>query len=114
MAQCKGDAAEQGIARDYERRGHSIARRRWRGRAGEVDLITRDGDALVFVEVKASRSFAQAARSLGARQMARLCAAAEEFIAGEPRGALTEMRFDVALVDATGAFEIVENAFGAA
>tara|TARA_R110002020_G_scaffold47781_4_gene136444 strand:- start:1658 stop:1984 length:327 start_codon:yes stop_codon:yes gene_type:complete len=105
-------AAEACIAQDYERRGLTVARRRWRGKAGEIDLIARDGDGLVFIEVKKSRSFARAAERLGPRQMARLCGAAEEFMAGEPMGLLTEMRFDVALVDGQGQFRIIENAFG--
>lgn len=106
-----GLAAESIVALDYTRRGRSIAARRWRGRAGEVDLIVRDGAAIVFVEVKKSRSFAAAATRLGQRQMERLCLAAQEFLEGEPRGQLTDMRFDVALVDGTGRVRIIENAF---
>ena len=112
MANLSGDAAERRIAMDYERRGFAVARRRWRGAGGEIDLITRNHDGVVFVEVKQSRDFAAAAERLGRRQMDRICASAEQFLAGEPGGLLTNMRFDVALVDATGAFEIIENAFG--
>ncbi|MFG6565791.1 YraN family protein [Sulfitobacter sp. 1A13421] len=112
MAYHAGIAAENRIAQDYERRGFAIARRRWRGRAGEIDLILRDGAALIFVEVKQSRSFARAAESLSARQMQRIYRSAEEFLAGEPAGSLTEVRFDVALVDGQGGTEIIENAFG--
>ncbi|MEM5543819.1 YraN family protein [Sulfitobacter sp. AS92] len=112
MAYHAGIAAENRIAQDYERRGFAIARRRWRGRAGEIDLILRDGAALIFVEVKQSRSFARAAESLSSRQMQRIYRSAEEFLAGEPAGSLTEVRFDVALVDGQGATEIIENAFG--
>lgn len=112
MAHCAGAAAELRIARDYERRGFALARRRWRGRGGEIDLIARGPEGWVFVEVKQSRSLARAAERLGRRQMDRLCRAAEEFLAAEPDGPLTGMRFDVALVDGTGAFEIIENAFG--
>lgn len=107
-----GLSAEQRIAQDYERRGFVVARRRWRGAAGEIDLITRDGDCLVFVEVKKSRSIARAAERLNRRQMARIYASAEQFLADEPQGQLTNVRFDVALVDHAGAFEIIENAFG--
>ncbi len=107
-----GVSAEQRIAQDYQRRGFAVARRRWRGAGGEIDLITRNDDGLVFVEVKKSRNFARAAERLGRRQMARIYASAEQFLAGEPDGQLTNVRFDVALVDATGAFEIIENAFG--
>lgn len=112
MSYHAGIAAENRIAQDYERRGFAIARRRWRGRAGEIDLILRDGSALIFVEVKQSRSFARAAESLSSRQMRRIYRSAEEFLAGEPAGSLTEVRFDVALVDGQGATEIIENAFG--
>jgi len=106
-----GYAAEEIVADHYWRRGRSVVARRWRGRGGEVDLITRDGDSIVFVEVKKSSSFAKAASKLGQRQMARLCRAATEFVAALPKGQLTPMRFDLAVVDGTGAVEIVENAF---
>ena len=72
MAYHAGIAAENRIAQDYERRGFAIARRRWRGRAGEIDLILRDGAALIFVEVKQSRSFARAAESVIATDAAYL------------------------------------------
>ena len=42
----------------------------------------------------------------------RIYRSAEEFIGGEPKGALTDVRFDVALVDQTGDLRILENAFG--
>lgn len=107
-----GVSAENRIAQDYQRRGFSIARRRWQGPGGEIDLITRDGDDLVFVEVKQSRNFARAAERLSRRQMARIYASAECFLADEPNGQLTNVRFDVALVNAAGDFQIIENAFG--
>ena len=106
-----GRAAEEIVARDYMRRAGTIAHRRWRGQSGEVDLIAREGDRVVFIEVKKSSSFSRAAERLGPRQIARLCHAAEEFVANEPRGQLTEMRFDLALVNATGQVQIIENAF---
>lgn len=107
-----GIAAEGRIAQDYERRGYAVAFTRWRGEAGEIDLIVRDGDGLIFVEVKKSRSFARAAERVSAAQMARITRAAEEYLAGEPAGSLTDVRFDVALMDGQGAIRILENAFG--
>ena len=112
MAHCAGLAAEDRVAEAYERRGYAVAQKRWRGAGGEIDLILRGNGTLVFVEVKQSRSHAQAAQRLSARQMARICASAEEFIGSEPAGALSEVRFDVALVDGSGQFSIIENAFG--
>ena len=72
----------------------------------------RDGTGLVFVEVKKARCLARAAESLSTRQMQRIALAAEEFLGGEPAGSLTEVRFDVALVDGQGQTQIIENAFG--
>lgn len=108
-----GLAAEHAIARDYERRGYPIARRRWRGQGGEIDLIARDGDGIVFIEVKKSRSFDRALQRLSTRQQARLYSAAEEYLGTQPAGALTDVRFDVALVDGRGAIRVIENAFAA-
>ncbi|SMP29178.1 YraN family protein [Shimia sagamensis] len=105
-----GQAAEDMVLRHYEAKGLSLAKARWRGKAGEVDLILRDGDELVFVEVKHSRSFDSAVVRLLPKQVQRLMKAAEEFAGGEPKGLLTEMRFDVALVNGQGEVHILENA----
>lgn len=107
-----GQAAELRVATDYERRGFSIAHRRWRGAGGEIDLIARDGDGLIFVEVKKSSSFDRAAARISRRQTDRICASAAQFLENEPNGQLTNVRFDAALVDASGAVQIIENAFG--
>ncbi len=109
-----GRVAEDIVARDYLERGHTLAAKRWRGVSGEVDLILRNGPQVVFVEVKKSASFARAATRLGRKQMDRLVGAASEFVAGEPNGQLTDMRFDLALVNGQGQVQIIENAFAEA
>lgn len=105
-----GLAAEESVARQYARAGCPVVARRWRGAAGEIDMIAREGGVLIFVEVKQSRTHAEAASHLSPRQFARIRLAAEEFAGNEPQGSLTEMRFDVALVDGQGVIEILENA----
>jgi putative endonuclease len=109
-----GLSAEQQVAQDYVRRGMPVARERWRGSGGEIDLIVQDGDGLVFVEVKKSRSFARAAERLSRRQIGRLFAAAEEYLGTQPAGSLTKTRFDLAVVDGQGQVRVMENAIGAA
>ncbi|MFN3643725.1 MAG: YraN family protein [Gemmobacter sp.] len=113
VSHLSGLSAEAAVARHYAGSGRTIAASRWRGAGGEVDLIAREGARVVFIEVKKARTHAIAAERLGRRQIGRLIAAAEEFLGGEPRGSLTEMRFDVALVDAVGAIEVIENAIAA-
>lgn len=48
----RGRRGEALAARELERRGYTIVERNWRCEAGEVDLITREGDVWAFVEVK--------------------------------------------------------------
>ena len=112
MAYHAGLSAEDRIADDYERRGYPVAQRRWRGKGGEIDLIAQDGDGLVFIEVKQSRDFDQVALHLSLRQMTRLYASGEEYLGQMPKGSLTEVRFDVALVNGRGEVHVIENAFG--
>jgi len=104
-----GLAAEAVVARDYLARGQKIACQRWRGKGGEIDLIIREGDRVVFTEVKKSRTHDIAATRLSAKQMQRICNAACEFVDGEPKGQLTEIRFDLATVDQAGTVRIIEN-----
>ncbi|MBZ0128820.1 MAG: YraN family protein [Rhodobacteraceae bacterium] len=105
-----GLAAESAVAGQYAAQGYDIAARRWRSKAGEIDLIARKDGNVIFIEVKKSRSFDAAANMLGARQIARLYDSASIFLEGEPKGQLSPARFDVALVDGTGAISILENA----
>lgn len=112
VAYAAGAAAEETVARHYGERGLLVVARRWRGPHGEVDLILRDGPALVFVEVKRAATLDAAAHRLSRRQADRLLGSAQAFCAGEPGGLLTDMRFDLALVDALGRVRVIENAFG--
>lgn len=104
-----GLAAEESVAADYARRGHTVAARRWRGSRGEIDLVLRNGDGLIVVEVKKARDLARAAARITRGQLDRIYGAVSEFLAGEPAGQLTEVRLDVALVDGAGRMQIVEN-----
>jgi putative endonuclease len=114
VAHLAGAAAEASVASEYDRRGRIVAHRRWRGTAGEIDLIAREGDGFVFVEVKKARTFDDAALRLGRRQMDRIIATACEFLGTQPGGLLASMRFDLALVDSQGKVRIIEDAFGEA
>jgi putative endonuclease len=106
-----GLAAEDQVAQHYMRSGRAICARRWRGPSGEIDLIAREGDGLIFIEVKQSRSHDLASSHLSARQLQRIVTAATEFVANEPGGMNTQMRFDLALVDGAGRIDVIENLF---
>lgn len=108
-----GEAAEGQIAQAYERAGYRLRDRRWRGGTGEIDLVLERGGEIVFVEVKSSRSHARAACALSSHQITRLLQSAEVYLGTLPEGSLTPMRFDVAVVDGAGRFDVIENALAA-
>ena len=110
-----GLRGEDAAARYLAKKGMKVLHRNWRCPAGEVDIIARDGETVVFVEVKARSTdrFGQAVESVGARKQKRITSAALLYIAGlkeEP-----PVRFDVVtvrggLVPRVG--EHIEDAFG--
>lgn len=111
MAYLSGLAAEEAVMRRYADCGMVVLAQRWRGSCAEIDLILQDGAAIIFVEVKKSRSFDAALLSLGRAQRRRIMQAAEEYLGSVSRHQMTEMRFDLAMMNDTGALRIVENAF---
>lgn len=104
--------AEQQVSDFYQAEGFELAGERWRGKRGEIDLIAERDGQFVFVEVKKSKTFAQAAQRLSTRQQNRIYHAAEEFMAQRSDATLHCCRFDVALVDSHGRVEILKNAIG--
>jgi len=107
-----GLAAENAVARHYERGGDTTRSRRWRGRCGEIDLIVGADNGFVFVEIKKSKTHDMAAQSLSSRQQGRILRSAAEYLAQNDPAGQAEARIDVALVDQTGAIKILENAIG--
>ena len=93
-------ARAESIAADFlMRRGLAIIGRNFRTRAGEIDLIARDGATLVFVEVRMRRSqrFGGALESITAAKRARLVTAAKGYLA--MIGREPPCRFDAILMD---------------
>jgi putative endonuclease len=78
--------------------GYRILQRNLRGPGAEIDLVARDGDTLVFIEVKArsNRRFGSAIAAVDARKRARIRALAGDFLQFLPPTA--KVRFDVVTV----------------
>lgn len=93
--------------------GWTIHAQRVRTAAGEIDLVAEKDGLLAVVEVKARPTLADAAAALTARQQARLVAAAEIVLAENPLWGAGGVRFDVIVVDATGAVRRIADAFRA-
>ncbi|MBR0683347.1 YraN family protein [Roseomonas eburnea] len=110
-AEASGRDAEAIAAAALAREGWSVLARRVRTPAGEIDLVAEREALLAFVEVKARPSLAEAAHALGARQRARLVAAAECWLAANPGHGAAGMRFDVLVVAADGSTRRIADAF---
>lgn len=77
-----GDRGESRAAVFLEHRGFVVIARNWQCRAGEIDLVTRQGDTIVFVEVRVRAAGTTAAAvSIGSRKQAKLIAAAQTYLA---------------------------------
>lgn len=111
-AQAAGGGAEDDSAQFLERQGLRVVERNYRTRLGEIDLVARDGDVLVFVEVRLRRSarYGGALESITARKRRRIAAAARQYLTRFRR--LPACRFDVVCLDGAeplwvrGAFEL--------
>lgn len=85
-------------------------------RLGELDLVMRDGDTIVFVEVRRRRSdaFGDAASSVDRNKRRRLVHAAQLFLARHPALAQAPCRFDVVGLDGpadAATVDWIRNAF---
>ncbi len=101
-----GRHAEDVAATFLQQRGLKLVARNYRCRFGEIDLIARDGDTLVFVEVRmrSGSGYGGAAASITAGKRAKLTRAARHYLAGRSR--LPPCRFDALLV--SGADDTIE------
>jgi putative endonuclease len=94
-----GRAGETHAQRYLTAKGHRVLARGYRTPVGELDLVTRDGDAVVIVEVKTRRDarFADAVESVTPAKQARMARAAGWFV-HERRLEASPLRFDVIAV----------------
>jgi putative endonuclease len=83
-----GRRGEAIAARHLQSRGLSILDRSWRCPQGEIDLVARDGDELVFVEVKtrAGLGYGHPLESITAAKLARLRRLAAAWCEAHPGG----------------------------
>jgi len=92
-----GAEFEEKTAEYLKQKGHQILQMNYRTRMGEIDLITRQGDTLVFVEVKsllASMDFAPSERVDAAKQ-ARIRKVALQYLIESNQYETCPVRFDV-------------------
>ena len=91
-----GDHSERIAAAYLTDAGLRVLDRNWRCREGELDIVARDGDALVFCEVKTRRGigFGHPVEAVTPVKQRRLRTLAQRWLASHDEHA-PELRFDV-------------------
>ena len=92
-------------------RGYRILACRYKTPVGEVDIIARRKNVLVFVEVKARRSLDEATFSLSPRMQNRITRAAQYYVSQHPQCANMFMRFDLLAFAPLFRFRHLDNAW---
>src|ERR1700736_667232 len=93
-----GLSAESFAAACLMAKGYRILAKRFRTPYGEIDIVARRRNLIVFVEVKARTSLDDAAYAVTPRQQARIIAAAQAWLMAHPEHAEFELRFDAVLI----------------
>ncbi len=101
-----GQRGETWVAQHLQRAGYTILARNWRAGPLELDIVARDGETVVFVEVRTRRGPLQAAldaalESVGPHKRAHVLEAAQAYLLAH---ALDDVpwRVDVAAVAVQG------------
>ena len=96
-----GAAGEEFAARYLVEKGYTLLERNYRGPQGEVDIIAREGEYLVFVEVRTRGrgSLLVPAETVDRRKQRRIIATAYHYL--ESHGEGLQPRFDLIGVDST-------------
>ncbi|WP_281299956.1 MULTISPECIES: YraN family protein [unclassified Iodidimonas] len=97
-AEILGRRAEGLAALYLKLKGYRIIARRYRSPVGEIDLIARHHNSLVFIEVKARKTLTSGLEAVPPRQQQRLMRGALHFIMRHPHEAHLPLRFDVIII----------------
>lgn len=108
-----GAAAERLAVEFLQRNGLQLIESNFRSRHGEIDLIMRDGNTLVFAEVRlrSNSQFGGAGASITAAKQAKIARTAQFYL--QHTRSRAPCRFDAVLLDSLDATRIewIRNAF---
>jgi len=110
-----GKTAESVAAGQLRKQGYKILAQNYRTSLGEIDIIAREMDVIVFIEVKARNSdrFGNAKHAVTLKKQKKIARVAVSYLK-EINQPDARARFDVVAVDAKkkdGNMEIIKNAF---
>jgi putative endonuclease len=100
----RGDAAEERASLYLERSGFTIEERNYRTKSGEIDIVARKGEVLVFVEVRSLEvpDFGTPEESVTPAKRRRIVGAARQYLSKVLPSSWREARFDVIAIEGNG------------
>lgn len=113
QAHALGLSAESWAAWYLRLTGWRILKRRYKTKAGEIDLIAKRRKTVVFVEVKARKTRRAALEAVTSASQKRISRAAKIFVTEHPKAGFFTLRFDVIVIRPWAWPERIENAFEA-
>ncbi|MCP3921941.1 MAG: YraN family protein [Desulfobacterales bacterium] len=113
--QLLGSRGEKLACKFLKKNGYKILERNYRSRYGEIDIIAKDSDFIVFVEVKARRSvrFGSPKEAVNQRKQYKISIVALDYLK-KHKIIEQKSRFDVVSIKTSGnksEIEIIKNAF---
>ncbi len=113
-----GKDSEVFAVKYLRKKGYKIIEQNYRNRIGEIDIIAKDGDSLVFVEVKARKSnyFGSAKWGVTVTKQRKVSMVALQYLK-ETNQINTKARFDVVAINSNDEhtdIEVIKNAFNLA
>ncbi len=108
----RGESAERQACDFLISQGLTLVVRNFRCIHGELDLIMKDGETLVIVEVRFRKNakYGSALESVDVRKQTKI-SAATEFYLNTLEGEMPRIRFDVMGISGNGELQWVQNAF---
>lgn len=112
-----GEKLEQFAAKELNNAGLKIIAQNYLCKMGEIDLIARDGDNLVFVEVRYRKSlqFGGSVESVDRKKQRRITLAAEHYLQTHKLTNKVPCRFDIFAISGQNNgldFNWIKAAFG--
>jgi putative endonuclease len=110
----KGRAGEDRAASYLKNNGFSIIQRNFRWYKNEIDIIARDKDYIVFIEVKASSSknYDHPLTWIPEAKQKRIIKASEGYLVSH-KITVSPVRFDILAIDQAGSISHIRDAFRA-
>lgn len=111
-----GQAAEFAAEKYLTKKGLRVIDRNYAAAGGEIDLIMRDGEVTVFVEVRFRKNaeYGSASESINLRKQQRIIRAATHYTQTNPKTLSAPCRFDTVTFNqtlSTSKMEWIKSAF---